>query len=91
MKNTERTLFFSMTYEFLEVYMPTLATLLSVITRMGRRVLAHLHSAGTFAPLRNVPDECVFSCQVAVRISLSRTTTATFGAPKRHRILKKTK
>ena len=50
MKNTERTLFFSMTYEFLEVYMPTLATLLSVITRMGRRVLAHLHSAGTFAP-----------------------------------------
>ena len=28
----------------------TLATLLSVITRMGRRVLAHLHSAGTFAP-----------------------------------------
>ena len=28
----------------------TLATLLSVITRRGRRVLAHLHSAGAFAP-----------------------------------------
>ena len=40
---------------------------------------------GLSPPLRNVSDECVFSCQVAVsRNFSSHPPTATFEAPKRH-------
>jgi len=30
---------------------------------MGRKFVAHLHPAGAYAPIRNVPVECVFDCQ----------------------------
>ena len=36
---------------------------LSVITLMGRKFVEHLHPAGAFAPIRNVPVECVFGFQ----------------------------
>ena len=40
---------------------------------------------GLSPPLRNVPDDCVFNCQVAVRGGVSsHPLTATFEAPKRH-------